>query len=1067
MSYKTSDVFRTAFLTVDGTLDTNNSQIYFRPLQNPKQPVSGHFYSLSPAQSTDPTIRINQWSSNGTLIDYGFLYDTQFNTLPPGSLLIVAGGIGTPILEYSTDGITWLASNNGSIIFSGGTCNTIAWNGFTWVAGGSSGAASKLAYSSNGIFWNRSISGTSLLTNGCNTLVTNGSLWVAGGAGANRVIYGYDGINWYPSITANNLQKTSCLAAAWNGSVWILGGSVDTSGSYSLIYSNDGISWFESNNGNTLFATCKALAWNGSIWLAGGTPATGKTNTLAYSYDGVDWKTVSTTTNLRTSCNAVAWSGAQWTAGGTDPSNNTLIYSADGITWSNATDASGFFTSCNSITWTGTLWIAGGAGGTDSFLNSYDGINWNPILTAEALLTTCNTVVVNKILPNAPITQHINTVIPSTPLMLLGGAKVGGLGSILSSSADGITWSPNQSANLIFTGSTCQALGWDGDQWIAGFSGGTAYLGNSYDGITWNANASASTLLTRGCYSLAANGLLWLAGGAGTNRLIYSTDGYTWSASTQGNAAFVDSSCLTIAYNGSLWVAGSNSSSNRLAFSTDGSTTWTPSTSANTLFPSSCNSIAWNGLLWVAVGDTIAYSSDGNTWTSAATIPPATVWSSVAWNGLVWVVGGTGTNPLAYSYDGNVWLASANGSTIFTTNCTSVTWSGNLFVWVAAGNGTNTAAYSFNGITWIPSYNSTSVMQQSNTVAINRLLVNAGITYPPPVLNPSPTTAGQAVYSMGFNNLNVSSALTISDLSGAIGINRSPGAYVDQTGRTVAPNIDISGQGIYATTDANGTFPGLCLTNTNSAGTSTSGYAGRILMQNTSSNWGWSIDSLWGPNSGVSIDRSLQIVQWLNGQSNVAMDFNEEGYIGVKCIPNVPPALTTFTMDISGSMRVRDKLFVTNSSQLRDISANTIATTSSITSSLTLSNRGIIDASINILDGSNNTRNWTAVYPISGTARNYSTFLVSVNAVFDASNVSPLLTSILDISVNGITKYFLAGTADTSGIPFINKLYPINFTFIVNPIANTITVSGNASSGGFVNRNGTNYLTTVDILGLT
>jgi len=1065
MSYKTSDVYRTAFLTVDGTLDTNNSQLYFRPLQNPKQPVSGHFYSLSPAQSTDPTIRINQFSSNGTLLDYGFLYDTQFNTLPPGSRLFVAGGIGSAIMIYSTDGITWLASNNGSTIFRGGTCNTIAWNGFTWVAGGSSGAASKLAYSSNGVFWNRSISGTSLLTNSCNTLITNGSLWVAGGAGINRVIYGYDGINWYPSITANNLQKTSCLAGAWNGSVWVLGGSIDTSGSQSLIYSNDGISWFASNNGNTLFATCKALAWNGSIWLAGGTPATGQTNTLAYSYDGVNWKTVSTTTNLRTSCNAVAWSGAQWTAGGTDPSNNTLIYSNDGITWSRATNASGFFTSCNSITWTGTLWIAGGTG-TDSFLNSYDGINWNPIVAAEALLTTCNTVVVNNVLPNAPIVQHINTVIPSTPLMLLGGAAVLGEGSIISSSADGITWSPNPSANLIFTGSTCRALGWDGDQWIAGFSGGSAYLGNSYDGITWNANASASTLLTQGCYSVGTNGTLWLAGGAGISRLIYSIDGYTWSASSQGNAVFADASCLTIAYNGSLWVAGSNSSNNRLAFSTDGSNSWTASSTGNALFPSSCNSVTWNGLLWVAVGDTIAYSSDGNTWTRAATIPSATFWSSVAWNGLVWVVGGTGTNPLIYSYDGNVWLASSNGSSIFDTGCTSVTWSGNLFLWVAAGNAINRAAYSFNGITWITSYNSTSIMRQSNVVAINRLLVNAGITYPPPVLNPNPSTVGKAVYSTGFNNLNVSSALTISDTQGAIGINKSPSSYVDQTGKTVTPTIDIVGQGLWATTDTNGSFPGLYLTNTNSGDTE-NGYAGRILMQNTNRNLGWSIDSLWGANSGVTIGTSLQIVQWISGQSNVVMDFDTNGFVGVGCIPNNPPYTQPIFMDISGTTRISSNLIVSRHIDAADLSANAVATTGPIISSLPISDRGISNSTINLASGTNTSRNWTAVYSLTNPARSYSTFLVNVNAVFDASSVSPLMTSILDISVNGITKYFLAGTADTSGVPFTNKLYPISFTFIVNKVINTITVSGNASSGIFVNTNGPNYLTTVDILGLT
>ena len=44
MSRKTSDVFRTSFLTMDGTFDTNNSQLYFRALQKPLNTVSGEYF---------------------------------------------------------------------------------------------------------------------------------------------------------------------------------------------------------------------------------------------------------------------------------------------------------------------------------------------------------------------------------------------------------------------------------------------------------------------------------------------------------------------------------------------------------------------------------------------------------------------------------------------------------------------------------------------------------------------------------------------------------------------------------------------------------------------------------------------------------------------------------------------------------------------------------------------------------------------------------------------------------------------------------------------------------------
>jgi len=1099
MSHKSSDVYRTAFLTIDGTLDSNNSQLYFRPLQYPLQPVSGHFYSLSPAQSTDPTIRINQWSQNGTLVNYGFLYDTEFNPLPPGALLLVAGGTGPSIMIYSTDGVTWIASSNGATIFNGGVCKAVGWNGFTWVAGASATAASTLAYSSNGIVWNASPS-ASLCPSGCNAIVTDGSLWTAGVTGPlNTVIYSYDGIHWYRSITGNSYLTTACFAGAWNGLVWLLGGS----GTYNLIYSNDGLSWFPSNNGNTIFTKCQALAWNGSLWLAGGTPGTGRTNTIAYSYDGINWTGISA--DLRTSCNAIAWSGSIWTAGGTDPSNNTLIYSTDGFTWRQATNNSTLFTSCNTITWTGTVFIAGGAG-TQSFLNSYDGINWTPITSADTLLSVCNASAVNKVLPNAPISQHIATVVPSTPITLLGGTN-----AIISSSYDGITWSPNNSANFVFANGTCLALSWDGNQWVAGTQGSVFTVGNSNDGIVWNGNASASSLLGNSCNALANNGgTLWLAGGKGTSRIIYSNNGLLW-ADASANSIFDTSACHCIGWNGSVWVAGADSSSNRLAYSYDGSANWSASSSGNALFPSICSSVAWNGQLWVAVGDsgTIAHSTDGITWIRATSIPATTYWSSVAWNGILWTVAGSGSTVLAYSYDGDTWSSSANGNSIFTTNSLSVAWNGTI--WIAAGNGRNTAAYSYNGITWIPSYNSVSVIGTGVCVGTNRALATAGASIPPSTLyQTSSSNIGKAVYTTGYNDLYTSTTLSINDVSAAIGINKLPTSYTDVTSNIIRPNLDISGQGIWNATDDAVLYPTLTLANINSAGT-VAGYAGRVLFQNNSSNWGWSIDSLWGERGGIPLDKSLQIVQWNNNTSNLAMDFNEYGQVGIKCLPNAVPSVLgiNFQLDVSGGARIQgpfnatghidlfgdlsanamqgsrlsilshidtsdlsanilatNTLFTSNIRCL-DISASRIQTTGPITSSLSLTSRGSVDISVNLIESPNTLSQWRYRYPISGPAASYSVFLVTVNASFDASNVN-IASNILDISVNGVTRYFSAGFADTSGGRIINMIVPLSFTFIVNPIANEINISGYASSGIFLNTNSAgNYLTSIGIVGLT
>jgi len=263
----------------------------------------------------------------------------------------------------------------------------------------------------------------------------------------------------------------------------------------------------------------------------------------------------------------------------------------------------------------------------------------------------------------------------------------------------------------------------------------------------------------------------------------------------------------------------------------------------------------------------------------------------------------------------------------------------------------------------------------------------------------------------------------------------------------------------------------------------------------------------------------MQFIKWKSGASRVAADFDDLGRLGLNCTANNPsnPA-ANFQLDINGDTRVRSQLFVTGNTRLADVSANvlegqtlrvtgrslmtdlsantiqgqtlritgrslvtdlsanaiqgqtisattSIASVGSIASSLAISSRGSTNIPVNITTGGNSVQNWNYLYSVSGSASNYSVFLVNVNAVFDASNITPgqLMGATLDISVNGVTKYFLAGTSDVSGI----KLYPVSFSFIVNPIANSISVQGIASNGVFVNTNGTNFLTTVDILGIT
>jgi hypothetical protein len=106
------------------------------------------------------------------------------------------------------------------------------------------------------------------------------------------------------------------------------------------------------------------------------------------------------------------------------------------------------------------------------------------------------------------------------------------------------------------------------------------------------------------------------------------------------------------------------SGTNTIAYSSDG-ITWTGL--GKTIFSAYGNGVAWNGTRWVAVGygttNSIAYSSDGITWTEAGTSIFSGEGYGVAWNGRRWVAVGQGTNSIAYSSDGITWTGA--GTSIF------------------------------------------------------------------------------------------------------------------------------------------------------------------------------------------------------------------------------------------------------------------------------------------------------------------------------------------------------------------------------------------------------------------
>jgi 6-phosphogluconolactonase (cycloisomerase 2 family) len=165
-------------------------------------------------------------------------------------------------------------------------------------------------------------------------------------------------------------------------------------------------------------------------------------------------------------------------------------------------------------------------------------------------------------------------------------------------------------------------------------------------------------------------------------------DGTTWIAQNAAEA----NTWTNITYGEGLFVAISYSGTNRVMTSPDG-ITWT----ARTAPSSSWNSVTYGDGTFVAVGTSAVMSSpDGITWT-ARTASQANDWNGVAYgNGVFVAVSLAGTNRVMTSPDGTTWT---NRTAAAANSWQNVTYGEGLFVAVSS-DGTDKVMTSPDGITW-------------------------------------------------------------------------------------------------------------------------------------------------------------------------------------------------------------------------------------------------------------------------------------------------------------------------------------------------------------------------------
>lgn len=198
-------------------------------------------------------------------------------------------------------------------------------------------------------------------------------------------------------------------------------------------------------------------------------------------------------------------------------------------------------------------------------------------------------------------------------------------------------------------------------------------------GNSWSASASAASLFSGAVSDAVWNGLVWVAGGSGTNHTIAtSLDGNVWIG--RGTYIF-SSSCNGVDWSPkhNRFMAVGSGGGNIVASSSDG-VYWT---ATNTTLFASGKDIKWNGSVWVAVGvpsggggKSIAYSYDGFAWNYPTQSDLFSISGlRVYWDGAIWTAfGSDATNNLAVSQDGVVWTMSysATATALMMTNPTGL-----------------------------------------------------------------------------------------------------------------------------------------------------------------------------------------------------------------------------------------------------------------------------------------------------------------------------------------------------------------------------------------------------------
>jgi len=289
--------------------------------------------------------------------------------------------------------------------------------------------------------------------------------------------------------------------------------------------------------------------------------------------------------------------------------------------------------------------------------------------------------------------DHIN---PGTPLTIIFDSTTNySIEPRIYYSRPPFSISATNSVTAQLTGNEYISVTFGQDKFVALPTNGIS-LSSSLDGLTWNEQILPLNAGTGSWADIAYGANYWVIisrGGTGTgSRVLYSNSSLTtWKSSTLPSI----SNWNKVVYGNGRFVAIAPAAG---AFSINNGYTWTSSTTAPS---TTTGDIAYGAGVFVvleAATGNIKYSSDGDTWTSAASLgAPAGAgsWTSITYgNGRFVAVQSTLTKA-EYSFDGINWYES-----LYDVAGTNMAYGNGVFVLVGYAPSTSYIYTSEDGLTW-------------------------------------------------------------------------------------------------------------------------------------------------------------------------------------------------------------------------------------------------------------------------------------------------------------------------------------------------------------------------------